>query len=763
MARGRIRRLVADRGFGFIASPDLGSDVFFHLSAVHGIDFADLCAGDAVEFSWRQGERGPQATRVERVQGAPPGPQVAPAGGPAPDAPGEGPRAEGYRFRNPYNFVRYLGAPREDAGALMGRCAPPPRDRFLGLSGEIACELEVKTPLFISDSEAIEGDEHKSYRFFTYDGQPAIPGSSLRGMLRGVFEAATNSCFAVLADRTLSFRLGANESRDLVPARVERDGEGRLRLRLLPGMVPPQSIGQKPPSQYAAWVRRYTPLRQGRGVPGTTPYAKRPFSRAGEHGRRCYARLQQYTHPHADPKREFAFFSVEEDLREDDPRDGQEWIPGWLCVTQQNTENKHDERFFFAKPGTPELFSSALEDAVLRAYSLLLKDYRDRHADAVQERRDRGLDPSSPDMDQDPRKRRPAYSRHILEQVGELREGDLVYAKVKQSEAGYDVDHVVPVSVPRLAYRRSIAQLLPAHLHRCKRYDALCPACRVFGWVRAEGGDASPEDLERVAYAGRVVVGAAAPIGGLERLETTPLAILSGPKPTTALFYLRSSVGSGSEEVPPRPGDYDNEQNQLRGRKLYLRHEAAERAEYRRAGERRDGQNRTVRDAVVQGRFCFTARFENLAAAELGALLWSLELDGKGWHRLGYGRPLGFGGVEVTVKSLRVMSPRQRYASLDEGGWREVQRSAWRKWVEEFQSAMVSMYGSSFDELCNIRDLRALLGGSPAKLPIHYPRPSEQPDADAKNFEWFQENKRHRSLALPGTSDEKGLPILRKT
>ena len=39
------------------------------------------------------------------------------------------------------------------------------------------------TPLFISDSHRIETDpdhpEHKIYRFFEYDGKPALPASSL--------------------------------------------------------------------------------------------------------------------------------------------------------------------------------------------------------------------------------------------------------------------------------------------------------------------------------------------------------------------------------------------------------------------------------------------------------------------------------------------------------------------------------------------------------------------------------------------------------
>src|SRR5690554_7603085 len=75
-----------------------------------------------------------------------------------------------YRFLNPYNFVRCLDVPENKEckeapkTKILGRCAPPPHDRFVGLTGRIACELEAKTPIFISDSEFVEGAEHKSYR-----------------------------------------------------------------------------------------------------------------------------------------------------------------------------------------------------------------------------------------------------------------------------------------------------------------------------------------------------------------------------------------------------------------------------------------------------------------------------------------------------------------------------------------------------------------------------------------------------------------------
>ena len=62
---GVVARYDADRGFGFITPDAGGADLFVHVSVVR--DGEPLQAGDRVRYSVRQGERGPQADRVERV------------------------------------------------------------------------------------------------------------------------------------------------------------------------------------------------------------------------------------------------------------------------------------------------------------------------------------------------------------------------------------------------------------------------------------------------------------------------------------------------------------------------------------------------------------------------------------------------------------------------------------------------------------------------------------------------------------------------
>ena len=60
---GTIKRLVSEKGFGFILAGD-GSEYFFHNSAVQQARFDDLREGQAVSFDLGQGPKGPRAENV---------------------------------------------------------------------------------------------------------------------------------------------------------------------------------------------------------------------------------------------------------------------------------------------------------------------------------------------------------------------------------------------------------------------------------------------------------------------------------------------------------------------------------------------------------------------------------------------------------------------------------------------------------------------------------------------------------------------------
>ncbi len=55
---GKIKKLVSDKGFGFIAAEGLAKDLFFHSNSLSGVAFADLREGDTVSFDTQDTPKG---------------------------------------------------------------------------------------------------------------------------------------------------------------------------------------------------------------------------------------------------------------------------------------------------------------------------------------------------------------------------------------------------------------------------------------------------------------------------------------------------------------------------------------------------------------------------------------------------------------------------------------------------------------------------------------------------------------------------------
>lgn len=94
-------------------------------------------------------------------------------------------------FVNPYNFVS-----RPEGEVKRGAVS-----NNAGKTGKLHCRIATKTPLAVPDTYYDEeANEHKSYAFNTIAGKKAIPGSSIRGCIRSVYETLTDSCFVTMRE-----------------------------------------------------------------------------------------------------------------------------------------------------------------------------------------------------------------------------------------------------------------------------------------------------------------------------------------------------------------------------------------------------------------------------------------------------------------------------------------------------------------------------------------------------------------------------------
>lgn len=731
-------------------------------------------------------------------------------------------------FHNPYSFVP--APPRDTTHVDLGDHVPVGHHRYHDdrISGIIRVRMTLKTPLLLPDAAQLNEHEEdnssvgikKGHKEFPVrvdaDGKPLVPPTSIKGMLRSAYEAVTNSRLTVFAghEDRLADRMPARDGLSLVPARIVAvNGTGMIEL--LPGDSGISGSGRPTDDDpmYAAWLPRYD-----RQTGQVARFAVRyPDNSLPQHRDAVEGWLQLWERTGQHP---FRYWSVRKCVRvgqslgtqpqaeqrrgTHQPVQGTDMISvrGFICVTNRNIDQKHDERVFFTTRDRPVYHP--LTDGLCQQWRELIRNYQAVH----QAESDAGM--TGP-----PALNNSIWSRQIVGGEGErnLTEGTLCHSAFYEGT----VIALYPVMISRRLFESSPLSLLPSALRPATAMDELSPADRVFGWVSQRG---------QGAYRGNVRIGpvtcespdAIEPFGepGL------PLAILGQPKEQQARFYVAASQQGEAQQnalSKEKAGYCTNEDGTdkgLRGRKVYPHHRSLPEnhwddplpdrtpvpngghfQEYRRPDSEkvRDSQNRSIRGWVKpETVFTFDLYVRNLSRVELGALLWLLDLDksenqGKlpeqhkqHFLRLGGGKPLGFGSLRLEIDASKTHLHdgngwRDFYATLDPCTPSEVDREAI---VQSFQKAVTAAYGPnlSFGEVSFIKAFLLAAKGFEDNLPIHYPRARQRdsqgnpipgpvpPNPAGEAFQWFVANERvggqnpGPQVSLPDLEADSGLPML---
>ena len=65
--KGKVKKFLTDKGYGFIQSEEEQGDIFFHYTEIVGEGYRTVCEGQPVEFSLNENDRGKYAKGIVKL------------------------------------------------------------------------------------------------------------------------------------------------------------------------------------------------------------------------------------------------------------------------------------------------------------------------------------------------------------------------------------------------------------------------------------------------------------------------------------------------------------------------------------------------------------------------------------------------------------------------------------------------------------------------------------------------------------------------
>lgn len=739
-------------------------------------------------------------------------------------------------FHNPYHFV-----PVKDQDGNQGHLARDAfqngkpghvtHDRFLTEtggensmpvhSGRLICKLTIEDPVVVGgqqeEPEKLGGP--KRILPFQLEGKPAIPASSLRGLISSLAEAASNSALRVLEDKSYSRRAdwSARESLSAIGMIMEEaDGEGMKLLPLaLPTMVGPtgrnvqlesrfrQMFPAGTAPQLKVYVGKQTEIRS-ESFDGDLPF------RSYNHDRPefFYAKLapHRWANDHSIPfgpfqnrKRGGATDYLVSQLT----TDGQQPIPASELPPDEE-ERKQYTRGILRVLG----ISDAATNAPTKKHELFIPYPDDLDMtrtvpispDALATFYELAKESADASDQEDPRPYMPRGTRSASLPKGTrfvLKQGDLVY--FLPNGRGSEVEEIAMSSIwrkPLLNTHQYFSRISPELLPFNQKRTQISIAEALFGFVEENANDGQmdrqQDDRQALALAGRIRLsfGMLHPDPGIEKYYEKeydrPLKILSSPKPPLPAFYFKNRDGRAAYISK----DGLNSQNRLpQGRKFYVHHPPLNPAATPWLTERTDNMNQKVRVTPMKPglSFYFHLDFVNLSQQELGMLCYAIQPTPEFRHKLGMGKPLGLGKVQIEPAGLFYIDRKKRYTEsliLDEPRYHaawvsdDVPAESWPdRYATECAEASIGIgdkpgldaLSRSFrlDMDTEIRQALEILGDPKVELPVHTPQVAEYTGTrvEHETFKWFVENDKvnNPQFLEPLPTKDGHLPVLKRT
>ena len=544
------------------------------------------------------------------------------------------------RFVNPYTF--YPGPDKKVSYEEY-------EDKKEYLTGKITVEIKTKTPLFIPHSGTEKAfkvpnapEEHKSYDFFTYSearegmplsekntAKPVIPGSEIRGMIRSVYEALTDSCFSAVNEDALLYKRTNDYYK---PALIRKERDGRYYL-----------MTDSEVRSYKLNFNKMNGLEElNDGQKVFFSYKKDLVTITLKNGR----------------TKTISQFKVTDISKQ--KRD--KLKEGFLIKGEPGPSGLKNEKSNYivispqpvtASRGNAKTVSVSLSKEALDSLEHVLSSYKDERVNKHMKKGHKGY-------------------QDYAEAWEVFKAGNEGYFPVYASQVGspgHSYYYLSPACITKEAYQNSIGKILKNHgnLKPCSDPSDLCPACSLFGMVAKHGTKASSIRFGDAKCAMEID-------GDYSSCYMDPVTLqeLSQPKVSSTEFYLIRP-----EDAELWTYDYKvvydedgklklelcSDEVKIAGRKFYWHSRVGEDDKVFFPQTEVTERNKTVRPVKSNITFTEDIYFDRISRTQLDQLLMILNMSSeeKMGYKLGSGKPLGLGSITMNVTGCDI-----RIIELDE-------------------------------------------------------------------------------------------------